>query len=279
MISKDKSGKWTGYNKMLLPLGHKADINNLTNLVSYLIEKKSGIVELIHVMKEGNYSGIPREWREGGDRVTESHHMMMRKGIHSRRKMTTNKSIARGILEEAYDLDADAILLGWGPKPKSKISKMASHIMNNSHCDVIIYKNRVDIKNTKKILYPIAFEPDNSRLNLISRIIQDTNATLTIGHVIDKYKGDENKGEHLLEDAVKKAEKFDIDANKLLLKGSPVEDVIGETSEDFDLLIIGPSGDWWLYQTLFGRKTDKIASKTKCSVLLHKYKQEPDEEE
>ncbi|RCW81794.1 hypothetical protein DER71_12222 [Halanaerobium sp. DL-01] len=49
---------------------------------------------------------------------------------------------------------------------------------------------------------------------------------------------------------------------------------IKESTDDFDLLVIGPSGDWWVYQTLFGKKTDKIAEAAKCSVLLHKYGEE-----
>ncbi len=274
MIANNNDGDWKGYKKILLPLGHKADINNLTNLTSFLIDQKSGLVELIHIMKQGNYSGLPKEWREGGKRVTDSHHKMMRLGIHSDRKMTTAESIERGILEEAYDIEADAIILGWGPKPKSKISKMASHIMNNSHSDVIIFKNRNDLDKVKNILYPIAFEPDVSRLHLINKIIKETNAKLTIAHMIDKYNGDEAKAQKLLDEAVEKAKKYNVDADTLLLKGRKVEDEVGEVSEDFDLLIIGPSGDWWVYQTLFGKKTDRIASKAKCSILLHKYSKE-----
>lgn len=274
MIEENKKGRWSGYKKMLLPLGHKADINNLTNLTSYLIDKKKGVVELIHIMQQGHYSGLPKEWREGSKRVTESHHKMMRYGIHSQRKMTTAETIERGILEEAFEIEADAIILGWGPKPKSKISNMASKIMNNAQCDVIIYKNRNDLDNINSILYPIAYEPDASRLNLLSRIIEETNAKLTIAHVIDKYKGDEKKAQKMLSDAIEKAEKFGIDAESLALKGSTVEDAVGEASSDFDLLIIGPSGDWWLYQTLFGKKTDKIAARVNCSVLLHKYRKE-----
>ncbi len=274
MIAGKNEGSWLGYKNILLPLGHKADINNLTNLTSYLIDKKDGEVELIHIMKEGNYSGLPKEWREGSKRVTESHHKMMRLGLHSKRKMTTAQSIGRGILEEAFEIDADSIILGWGPKPKSKISGMASKIMNNANCDVIIYKNRNDLDTIENILYPIAFEPDHSRLNLLSRIIKETDATLTIVHMIDKHNGDEKQGLNLLERATEKAKKYDIEAKSLLLKGKYVEKEVGKVSEDFELLIIGPSRDWWVYQTLFGKKTDKIASRAKCSILLHKYKKE-----
>lgn len=265
---------WPGYNKILLPLGHKADINNLTDLASYIIERKKGEVKFIHVMREGSYIDLPREWREGAKRVTESHHKMMKYGIHSDREIVTSKTVERGILETAFDMDAEAIILGWGPKPGAKISKMASHIMDNFHGDVIIYKNRIDIDQTKKIMYPVAKDPSKSRLNLIKHIVQETGATLTLTHYVDKRDGSRQKGEKVLEAAKEKALKFNIDAETRILEGNSLTASIKKATDDFDLLVIGPSGDWWVYQTVFGRKTDKIAEAAQCSVLLHKYKSE-----
>ena len=272
MISSEKR-KWKGYKNILLPLGHNADVNNLTKLVSFLINKKEGFVELNHVIEEGSYSKLPGEWREGAKRVTESHHMMMRFGIHSERKVITAENVKRGILEEALEMESDLIILGWGPKPKSKISGMISKIMDKSHCDVIVYKSKNNLDSINKIIYPIAVEPDISRLNLISRISRENDATLTLAHFVDK-NNNERHAEKLLENALAKANSFDMDVKKLILKGSSLEKSIGEASEDFDLMVLGPSGDWWVYQTLFGKKTDKIASNANCSVLLHKYKAE-----
>jgi len=265
---------WPGYNKILLPLGHKADINNLTDLASYIIERKKGEVKFIHVMREGSYTDLPREWREGAKRVTESHHKMMKYGIHSDRKIVTSKTIERGILETAFDMEAEVIILGWGPKPGAKISKMASRIMDNFHGDVIIYKNRVNIEETKKVMYPVAKEPSKSRLNLIKHIVQETGATLTLAHYVDKRDGSSQKGKEVLAAAKDKALEFNIDAETMMLEGNSLAASIKNVTEDFELLVIGPSEDWWVYQTVFGRTTDKIAEAAQCSVLLHKYKSE-----
>ncbi|MFW5873669.1 MAG: universal stress protein [Bacillota bacterium] len=265
---------WSGYNKILLPLGHKADINNLTELVSFIIERKKGKVKFIHVIREGSYINLPREWREGAKRVTESHHKMMTYRIRSDREIVTSKTIRRGILETAFDMKAEAIILGWGPKPGSKISKMASHIMDNFHGDVLIYKNRGNIDQTEKVMYPVAKSPSKSRLSLIKHIVQGTGATLTLSHYVDKRDGSRQKGEQVLEQAKEKALKFNIDVETMILEGNSLSSSIREATEDFDLLVIGPSGDWWVYQTVFGRTTDKIAEAAQCSVLLHKYKSE-----
>lgn len=265
---------WQGYNKILLPLGHKADINDLTELASYIIERKKGKVKFIYVMREGSYTDLPREWREGANRVTESHHKMMAYGIHSDREIVTSKTIERGILETAFDMEAEAIILGWGPKLGTKISKMASNIMDNFHGDVIIYKNRVDIDQMKRMIYPVAKSPSKSRLNLIKHIVQETGASLTLAHYVDEKDGSRQKGEKVLEQAKEKAIKFNLSVETMMLEGSSLVSSIKDATENFELLVIGPSGDWWVYQTVFGRKTDKIAEAAQCSVLLHKYKSE-----
>jgi len=272
-MTEEENINWKGYKNILLPLGHKADINNLTELASFIIDRKNGSVKFIHVIKEGSYSNLPREWREGAKRVTDSHHMMMGYGIDSEREIVTSKSIERGILETSFEMKADAIILGWGPKPGSKISNLASNIMGNFHGDVLIYKNRTDIDKTQEILYPVAKKPSVSRINLIKHIIEETDATLTLTHYIEKDR-DRKKGEKVLEQSKKNVQEYNIDAKTMLLQGSSLSQAIGEASSDYDLLVIGPSGDWWLYQTLFGKKTDKIAAASKCSILMHKYKRE-----
>jgi nucleotide-binding universal stress UspA family protein len=151
---------------------------------------------------------------------------------------------------------------------------MASNILDNSQSDVIIYKNRIDIDKVKKIMYPVAKAPDASRLNLIRHIMEETGASLTLTHFVDIKKGNRARGEKTLESAKNKAAEFGIEAETLILEGSSLTSSIGSASEDYELVVLGPSEDWWVYQTLFGKKTDRIAEAVDCSVLLHKYMEE-----
>lgn len=262
---------WGGYRNILLPLGHKADVNNLTTLASLLVDHDQGKIDFLHVIEEGNYSHLPREWRTGSKRVTESHHMMMKKGIHSQKQIVTAKSIVAGILNTAGENDSDAIILGWGPKPKSSISNLASNILSQAGCDVIIFKNRNSLTEVEKILYPVALEPGKNRLQLIGRIVSGTGADLTFTHVTDSSDKDCRQGKELLNKVKRDAEEMGIEAETLLVSGKRVADEIAEVSKNFDLMILGPSNGWWLKETLFGQKTDKIAIKSQCSVLMHKH--------
>lgn len=267
---ENSNNRWQGYKQILLPMGHKADVNNLTNLASLLVDKKEGSIEFVHILEEGNYTRLPHEWRTGSKRVTESHHKMMKRGIHSEGQIKTARSILTGILSEAEEINADAIILGWGPKPKSSISNLASNIMSKANCDVIVFKTRDNPSQIDNIIYPVAVKPSVSRLRLIARYIGDTNAELTLLHVTDESSRNRERSQELLDNAAAEAEEMGINAEtRLEISGNAVEK-IAEVSRDFDLMILGPSGGWWLRRTLFGHKTDKIAVNSHCSVLLHK---------
>lgn len=271
MNEQSKESNWNGFEKLLIPLGHKADVNNLTTLASFLVDKDKGNIEFIHVIVEGGYSDLPREWRVGSKRVVESHHMMMKKGIQSEKKILTADSIEKGILKEAANKDMDAIILGWGPKPKSSISKLASKIMNKANCDVIIYKTRKELEKMQKIIYPVAAEPNRERLQIIKKIMNSTNSSLTFAHIIKNSSYTKKEAKELLDIALNKARKLDIEADILLRDANNVIEELADISKDFDLMVLGPSGGWWLTKTLFGHKTDKIAVSSHCSILLHKY--------
>ncbi|MFW6007236.1 MAG: universal stress protein [Bacillota bacterium] len=270
MTAKNHEGTWEGYKKLLLPMGHKADVNNLTTLSSIIVDRKEGKVNFLHVMEEGKYSHLPQEWRVGSKRVTESHHIMMRKGLKSERSIVTSSSILDGILEEAEKKDTDGIVLGWGPKPKSSISKLISKIMSRANCDVIVFKTRNDPAETKNIVYPVAREPNQGRLKLISRIMADTDSSLTFVHVTDRSDKNQKQGKEVLKKSVARANKTGIESETMITYGNDVSEKLSEISRDYDLMILGPSGGWWLTRTLFGHLTDKIASRVNCSVLLHK---------
>lgn len=268
-MSSQNEERVQGYEKLLLPLGHKSDVNDLTLLASVLVNKNCGIVEFMHIIKEGSYSRVPGEWRKGSKRVTESHHKMMEMGIKSQRKIVTASSIVGGITREAQEIEADGLILGWGPKPKSSISSLVSRILEKAPCDVMVYKTRGVPQDIESILYPVAKIPDQSRLHLISQIMESTGAGLTLTHVVKDEK-QEDKGRKRLQESRQRAEDFGLNPETKLLQGSSITAELAEVSSEFDLMVIGPSRGWWLQETLFGRVTDKIAARVECSVLLHK---------
>lgn len=270
MNEKKDTNDWQGYNRLLIPIGHESDVNDLTTLSSFLVNRKEGRIDFSHVIKGGSYSNIPHEWRIASDRITQSHHRMMREGIDSSRNIRMADSIEKGILAQAQENDSDGIILGWGPEPTSNISHLISRIMKNARCDVIVFKNRNISSGINKILYPTAKDPSREHLTIIKRIIKDTNARLTLTHVVDGSHTSRQEGKEILKHAVKKAKKMGVNSVSLLATGNKPVDEIARLSTNFDMMLLGPSKGFWLTKTIFGRKTDEIANKANCSVILHK---------
>lgn len=272
MNEKKEKKDWQGYNRLLIPIGHESDVNDLTTISSYLVDRKKGRIDFSHVIKGGSYSNIPQEWRIASDRITESHHRMMREGIDSSRNIRMADSVVKGILAQAEENKSDGIILGWGPEPTSSISRLISRIMKNATCDVFVFKNRGISQQLKRILYPTVKEPSKEHLMIIKRIIKDTKARLTLAHVVDGSYTSRKEGKEILKHAVEKAGKMGVKAASLLATGNNSVKEISKLSTNFDLMLLGPSEGYWLTQTIFGRKTDEIANQAHCSVLLHKSK-------
>ncbi|MGM0442513.1 MAG: universal stress protein [Elusimicrobiota bacterium] len=268
MKNKNKISK--GYDNILLPLGHRDDVNKLTALAPLLLDKKESKIHLLHLMIEGKYSQLPREWRTGSKRVTASHHKMMRAGINSKPHMITAKSIETGIVNQVRENKCDLVVLGWGPKPKSSISGLVTNIMSNVACDVIVFKARGKPEKIETIIYPFVLTPKESRLRMISKIMENTKAELTFAHATGTSKQDKNSGREKLEKAEATARDIGIKSSTLLLQGADPVEKIAAASKNYDLMVIGPSRDWWLKRVIFGKKPDEIAAKSDCSILMHK---------
>ncbi|MFW5980484.1 MAG: universal stress protein [Halanaerobiaceae bacterium] len=267
---ENKKKVWNGYRKILITMGNKIDVNSLTNLGSILVDKKQGEIEFLKVI-EINFNGhIPPDWREGYEIIEKSHNMMIEQGIQSKKEVETAISIEKGILEEAKKIMADAIVLGWGPKPKSSISALVSRIIRKANCDIIVMKQRCNLNQIKNIVYPLAKKPSINRLRLIKKIITNNESELTFLHISEDNPEDKKWGHKLLERANREAAEMGINAKTEMVISSNFLDEITEISKKYELMILGPSGGWWLRKNLFGKKADKIAANAHCSVLLHK---------
>lgn len=270
MNKQDKNNFSAGYDNIMLPLGHKGDVNNLTSLAPLLLEDKKSKIHLVHLMVEGKYSRLPREWRLGSKRVTDSHHELMSRGINSEPHIVTAESLETGMLQQAKETGSDIVLLGWGPKPKSSVSAFVTNIMSNVSCDVIVFKARGKPDEVENIIYPFVLSPKESRLRMINKIMENTGADLTFAHAPGISETDKETGWEKLEKASATAREIGIDSSTSLLPGpDPVEE-IADVSKDYDLMVIGPSRDWWLKKVIFGKKPDEIAAKSDCSILMHK---------
>ncbi|MCU4742612.1 universal stress protein [Halobacteria archaeon AArc-m2/3/4] len=259
-----------GYERVLVPVGDKSDPNMLTELSSILVDPRRGTVRFTHVTTDRSFVGSQENWRTGSASVAESQHTLREEDIESTGTIRTASSAVNGILEEASEYDADAILIGW--TDKDSVSSLVDKLLRKADCDVVVFRADEDPMDTDSILVPVVVPPDENRLQMLAIMSHRTNASVTVATLVDD--GDEQESRDFLERSVERLAAYGVQADAELAHASDVTEGLGRLSADYDLMVIGTSRGWWLTKSLFGRKTDTIAAKAQCSVLMHKWRGE-----
>jgi len=260
-----------GYKRVLVPVGDKSDPNMLTELSSILVDPRRGAVQFTHVTTDRSFVGSQENWRTGSESVAESQHTLREEGIESTGTIRTASTALDGILEEAEEYEADAILIGW--TDKESVSSLVDRLLRKANCDVIVFSADDDPIDAESILVPVVVPPDENRLQMLAIMSQRTEARVTFGYVAGA-EGSEQDGRDLLDQSVDRLAKYGVQAETELTSASNPIQKLGELSADHDIMVIGTSRGWWLRKTLFGRKTDKIANEAQCSLLMHKWQGE-----
>ncbi|MCF2166481.1 universal stress protein [Halobacterium salinarum] len=261
----------TGYERVLVPVGDKSDPNMLTELSSILVDPRRGAVRFTHVTTDRSFVGSQENWRTGSNSVAESQHTLREEGIESTGTIRTASSALDGILEEAEEYEADAILIGW--TDKDSVSSLVDKLLRKAGCDVIVFSADRDPIDTDSILVPVVVKPDANRLQMLAIMSQRTGASITFTYVTGDEGADE-EGRGLLDQSAERLAEYGVQAETELKSASSAVDALGQLSEHYDVMVIGTSRGWWLRKTLFGRKTDKIAQEAQCSLLMHKWQGE-----
>ena len=260
-----------GYERVLVPVGDKSDPNMLTELSSTLVDPRRGAVRFTHVTTDRSFVGGQEEWRTGSDSVAESQHTLREESIESTGTIRTASSALEGILEEAEEYEADAILIGW--TDKDSVSSLVDKLLRKANCDVVVFSGDRDPVDTESILVPVVAEPDENRLRMLAIMSQRTGASVTFAYIAGA-EGSEQEGRDLLERSAERLAEHGVQAEMELTTAENAVDALEELSADYNIMVIGTSRGWWLRKTLFGRKTDTIANEAQCSVLMHKWQGE-----
>ncbi len=176
------------------------------------------------------------------------------------------------IVDVARAKGADLILLGWH-KPVlggAKLGGTVREVMHEARCTVGVFLDR-RLKEIRRILLPMVKSPhDQAALQVAKRIASHFKSQLTVLHVVhseleagaiadaelaskEEFLDPETQGEvHFLR---KKSD-------------SPVDLVLEESAQGYDLVIIGVSEEFELERRLFGLRSERIAEKCPVSMLI-----------
>lgn len=178
------------------------------------------------------------------------------------------------------------ILMGWH-KPilgESILSGAVNEVMNNAHADVCVYLER-KFEPYKNILVPFREGVhDKGALLLARQIAANTNASLTVLHIVKPKTDGITESPSQLNPIIETGktdyirneimEDFPDENMKLRVveSDSPLDTAVKIANQNYDLIVVGLSETWGLEPSLFSKRHERLARECPASLLiLRKY--------
>ncbi len=180
--------------------------------------------------------------------------------------------VAVGLVEETLDHKADLLVLGWhGGFSLGRIADSpVRRVVGRLPADFAVLRDR-GLGDLRRILLPWGGGP-HARLGLevALRIAGATGAKIDLLRAVRGSVDAEREAASVREDIEPMVGEVNSQVEVLVKPSEDVVETIVQTSEeqDYDLLIIGASGESGLRTVLFGTIPDIVADRAPCSVLL-----------
>jgi nucleotide-binding universal stress UspA family protein len=255
---------------VIVPISKLMNVEPLITVAAAIARPHNSEVIALHVI------AVPRQtFLETGHQFIKDSEIIFEKaiskgkelGVEVRKKIVVSHKISEAILDVAKSGKSNLILLGGTEKLlRGKIKQSIPQIvMRYAECDVGVLFPK-NFKEIKRILVPLGLGEHDYRVKFAEKLMDFFDAKLTILTVIEDHKQVEpaRKKQQEVARLLNRSVSFDIEVSY------SVVDKIIERSEDYDLIIIGPSTEWIMHDFLFGSVSDKIFRDARCSVLILK---------
>jgi len=206
-------------------------------------------------------------------------------GVPVRTLLRASRGISSGILGVAEARGGvGLILMGWrGQLSTRRVSgSVVKDIVHGAPCDVAVLRDRGLMEDgLSHILVPVGGGPHaRLALRLAWDIIKTTGGTLTLTRIFPQPEDVCEVELHVLHQLVEDelGELPEDVVFRLKCRESVVEGILEEATEaeDYDLIVIGASEEWFLRDLLFGSIPDRVADSVSSSVLMvRKYEPAP----
>ena len=207
-------------------------------------------------------------------------------GMPVRTLLRATRGISSGILGVAEARGSvGMILMGWrGQLSTQRVTgSVVKDVVRGAPCDVAVLRDR-GVGEIKRVLVPVASGPHaRLALRLAWDVARAEGGSLTALRILPQADEIDIEVEmdvlrQFVEDELGGIPEKVV--CRLKRSDSPLEGILEETlnqvepsaqianQEDYDLVVIGASEEWFLRGMLFGSITDRIADSVSCSVLM-----------
>jgi amino acid transporter/nucleotide-binding universal stress UspA family protein len=207
-------------------------------------------------------------------------------GVPVRTLLRASRGVSSGILGLAEARrSVGLILMGWrGQLSTRRVSgSVVKDVVHGAPCDVAVLRDRgIMEEDLSHVLVPTGGGPHaRLALRLAWDIIKASAGTLTLTRIFpepeDVCEVELDVLCQLVEDELGRIPEeitFRLKCRESVAEG--ILEEATEAEEDYDLIVIGASEEWFLRDLLFGSIPDQVANSVSCSVLMvRKYEPAP----
>ncbi len=208
-------------------------------------------------------------------------------GVPVRTLLRATRGIPSGILGVAEARGSvGLILMGWhGQLSTQRVEgSVVKDVVHGAKCDVAVLRDR-GVGDIKRVLVPVGGGPHTRlALRLGWDVARVEGGSLTALRILPEAGGGDMEIEmevlrQLVEDVLGRIPErvtFSLKHNESITEGILAESAQAAGQEDYDLITIGASEEWFLKDLLFGSIPDRVADGAPCSVLMvRKYEPAP----
>ena len=273
---EEKEEKGKKRFRILVPLHNPDHVTQLLDFAIPLARKNDGeIVALIVVdvpFQLPIYEGL-RFVHHKRPLLKAANEYAKKNGIEIESDIKIAHRVADGIITSAEEESASLLLMGWKGFTNTRdkiLGEVTDQVIRYTPCDLIVLK--LAKYPIKKILLPSAGGP-NARLaaQLAQILMRTVKAEVTCCNVVNKNPSDEDrqKGSEWIEKTLKDLESGSEFKRKLVESSSIPAGLIRE-AKDYDLVVIGATGEGYFKRIFLGEIPEKIARHSDASVMVVK---------
>ena len=180
-----------------------------------------------------------------------------------------SRDVVHAIILTVKEIKANLLLMGW--HPSGLASKMQGGIVENVIKTAPVTVGILKANQTceyKRVLFPYGGgRYSQLTAEIVRRVAHAYTAEVTVLKVIDDWDGHNSS---VLEEEIRTALKELGTRIQVRIEKGDLIDKVVDISSDYDLLILGASLDWGFKEYITGFRSDSIAEKARCSVLIVK---------
>ncbi|MCP4540444.1 MAG: DUF389 domain-containing protein [Chloroflexi bacterium] len=247
--------------RVLVAVNDEHNLHPLLRLACAIARAQGGQVCLLTVTR----SGTPPSWLKLPLPENICHNVPVDIVVRS------GKNIETVILQQIRQFEADTLILGWSgqlDRGRYLLSRTLDPVIQGAPCDVIVLRGE-HLDNVRRILIPMAGGPNAPHGLDIARALAPE-ATLTVLYVAAEQLGptEELVGRGRLDTLVENLGDPEHVQIRIVQATSPVEGILNEVAQGYDLLILGAGRENLVDRFLFGDVSRTIMANSLIPTII-----------